>query len=42
MTCVPQSKTEKVPKHKKAEKYILGGADLSIIPENVFYDMLDE
>ena len=35
-------KDGKSSKHKKAEKYILGGADLSIIPENVFYDMLDE
>lgn len=27
-------------KHKLAEKYILAGSDISIISENVFYDML--
>lgn len=35
-------KDGKSSKHKKAEKYILGGADLTIISENVFYDMLSE
>lgn len=28
-------------KHKKAEEYKLNGIDIEIIPENVFYDMLD-
>lgn len=32
----------KSSKHKKAEQYILAGADLMIINENVFYDMLCE
>lgn len=35
-------KDGKSTKHKKAEKYILEGADLKIITENVFYDMLDD
>lgn len=35
-------KDGKSSKHKKAEKYILAGSDMSIISENVFYDMLSE
>lgn len=32
----------KSSKHKKAEELILSGCDLNIIPENVFYDMINE
>lgn len=35
-------KDGKSNKHKKAEKYILSGSDMSIISENVFYDMLEQ
>lgn len=35
-------KDGKSNKQKKAEQYILDGADLMILPENVFYDMLSE
>lgn len=35
-------KDGKSTKQKKAEKYILDGADLAIISEDVFYDMLSE
>lgn len=35
-------KNGKSKKYQKAEKYILAGSDLSIISENVFYDMLAE
>lgn len=35
-------KDGKSTKQKKAEKYILAGADLDIISENVFYDMLEQ
>lgn len=35
-------KDGKSSKHKKAEKLILNGADLQVIPEQVFYDMLTE
>lgn len=35
-------KDGKSTKQKKAEKYILNGADLTIISENTFYDMLSE
>lgn len=35
-------KDGKSSKQKKAERYILDGADLAIISENVFYDMLEE
>lgn len=35
-------KNGKSKKYQKAEKYILAGSDLSIISENVFYDMLTE
>lgn len=35
-------KNGKSKKYQKAEKYILSGSDLSIISENVFYDMLAE
>jgi DNA polymerase-3 subunit epsilon len=31
----------KSTKHKKAEQYILQGQELQIIPENVFYDMIE-
>lgn len=31
----------KSSKHKKAEEYKLNGIDIEIIPENVFYDMLE-
>ena len=31
----------KTSKHKKAEAYKLAGADIEIIPESVFYDMLE-
>lgn len=31
----------KSTKQKKAEKYILAGADLQIVPETVFYDMIE-
>lgn len=32
----------KSSKQKRAEKYILSGVDMSIIPETVFYDMLEQ
>lgn len=35
-------KDGKSTKQKKAEKLILSGADLQIIPENVFYEMLEQ
>lgn len=35
-------KDGKSAKHKKAEKYKLEGFDIEIVPENVFYDMLDK
>jgi DNA polymerase-3 subunit epsilon len=35
-------KDGKSTKHKKAEQYILKGQDLQIIPENVFYDIVEE
>lgn len=35
-------KDGKSTKHKKAEEYRLKGYDIQVIPENVFYDMLDE
>lgn len=35
-------KDGKSTKQKKAEQYILAGADLTIIDENVFYDMIGE
>lgn len=35
-------KDGKSSKQKKAEKYILAGAELAVISENVFYDMLEE
>ncbi len=35
-------KDGKSNKHKKAEAYKLKGMDIEIIPENVFYDMLEE
>lgn len=34
-------KDGKSSKHKKAEEYKLKGIDIEIIPENVFYDMLE-
>lgn len=34
-------KDGKSTKHKKAESYKLSGQDIEIIPENVFYDMID-
>ncbi|NLO49067.1 MAG: exonuclease, partial [Clostridiales bacterium] len=34
-------KDGKSRKHKKAEKLILQGQDISIISENVFYDLLE-
>ncbi len=35
-------KDGKSSKHKKAENYILEGQDLSVISENVFYDMIED
>jgi DNA polymerase-3 subunit epsilon len=35
-------KDGKSSKQKKAEEYKLGGIDIEIIPENVFYDMLED
>lgn len=32
---------DKSSKHKKAEEYKLNGIDIEIIPENVFYDMIE-
>ena len=32
---------EKSRKHRKAEKLVLAGQDIEMIPENVFYDMVD-
>lgn len=34
-------KNGKSNKHKKAEEYLLKGQDIQIIPESVFYDMLE-
>jgi DNA polymerase-3 subunit epsilon len=33
---------QKSSKHRKAEQYKLSGIDIEILPENVFYDMLEE
>lgn len=38
----PSIKDGKSAKQKKAESYKLKGRDIEIIPENVFYDMLEE
>lgn len=38
----PTIKDGKSTKQKKAEKYILAGYDLSIISENVFYDIIED
>ena len=38
----PTIKDGKSTKQKKAEKLKLDGQDINIIPENIFYDMLDE
>ena len=35
-------KDGKSNKQKKAEEYRLNGCDIEIIPENVFYDMIQE
>jgi DNA polymerase-3 subunit epsilon len=35
-------KDGKSTKQKKAEQYILNGQDIVIVPETVFYDMLEE
>jgi len=35
-------KDGKSAKHKKAEQYILEGYDLAVIPEDVFYDLLED
>ena len=32
---------EKSRKHRKAERLVLAGQDIEMIPENVFYDLVD-
>ena len=41
MTTVKLLKTEKSSKQKKAEQYIIDGLDIEIVPESVFYEIIE-